>query len=460
MELPQLMQPQNIRTKIGDEAEKYLGLAGHWIVANVRQQVGWPEKSILVEFRGETLALLPEENQQYPAVALLKPNSMSDDEARTLIQHFLSSLAWAEGNPLSLENWSGGGRPYRMSRSNFGQLRRPKFQINYLPDSQDPRVRLALALYREGLGLKHHAYAFLSLYKIVNLVRSSGPDQKAWITNHLDRVWAREALERIETLTAAGEDVAKYLYVSGRCAIAHAGLNPTVDPENFEDARRLRLDFPLIKNLAEIAIEEEFGIQTPHTVWIEHKYELGGFQSLFGSGFVAKMKAKGSEFRRKVPALPRLTPRLRSHASYLPFEEMQPRLLRAADGMVTLQCVSASGRVSLLLGLDFPEERLRFDPIDGVSVVDDGTPEVAEEAAEIQRFLADYFANGQLEVWSGSDTLLGRCDPFIPINIDLGGTLENFREAEKKCREAAVNRRAIIVPQPHTAADRPQASSP
>jgi hypothetical protein len=271
------MQPQNITTRSGEDADKHLRLVGHWIVANVRQEIGWPEKNILVEFRQHTLALLPEENQQYPAVAFLKPASMADEEARTLIQHFLSSLAWAEGGAINVEAWGGGGRPHRLSRSNFGQIRRPKFQIDYLPDPQDQRVRLALALYREGLGLKYDAYAFLSLYKIINLIRRSGSDQIAWIGSHLGRVWAREAIERINALTTAGEDVAKYLYVSGRCAVAHAGMSPTVDPENLEDARRLRCDLPLIKNLAEIAIEEEFQIQAAHTIWVEHKYELGGF---------------------------------------------------------------------------------------------------------------------------------------------------------------------------------------
>jgi len=92
-------------------------------------------------------------------------------------------------------------------------------------------------------------------------------------------------------------------------------------------------------------------------------------------------------------------------------------------------------------------------------VEDDGTPEAAEAAAEIRRFLTDYFLNGQLEIWGGSDDLLSRCDPFIPVHIDLDATLENLREAERKCRETAAKRLATDITQPRAAPDNPQTNS-
>jgi hypothetical protein len=294
------------------------------------------------------------------------------------------------------------------------------------------------------------------LYKIINLLSSSGKQQFAWINQNLDKVWDREARKRIEIITSAGENVAEYLYVSGRCAVAHAGIDPTVDPENLEDSRRLRLDRPLIKNLAEIAIEQHFGIQTPHTVWKEHKYELEGFRSLFGSAFVKKMKWKKSEFRRKVPNLPHLNLRLREREPFLPLENMSPITVSAADGVVLLECISPSGLVALYLALDFPDEKLYFDPIHGLAGQDDGSSLAAEEAAEIQRFLAHYFANGQLEIWIDPEHLISRCLPFIPMNVDLAGTLENFRKAEEQCRSIASARREESAAQQGAAADRPQ----
>jgi hypothetical protein len=35
--------------------------------------------------------------------------------------------------------------------------------------------------------------------------------------------------------------------------------------------------------------------------------------------------------------------------------------------------------------------------------------------------------NGQREVWNAeSDELLGRTDPYVPMNIDIGGTVKNL----------------------------------
>lgn len=139
---------------------------------------------------------------------------------------------------------------------------------------------------------------------------------------------------------------------------------------------------------------------------------------------------------------------------------MQVHPIRAVDGLVVLECVSRSRRVSVMLVLDFPDERLHFDPIDGVSVQDDSTPEAAEDAAEVQRFLGHYFANGQLEVWARHNNLLSRCNLFIPVNVDLGATVNNFLKAEKSCREAAANRRSVREAQPIAPGDAPQAAPP
>jgi hypothetical protein len=49
---------------------------------------------------------------------------------------------------------------------------------------------------------------------------------------------------------------------------------------------------------------------------------------------------------------------------------------------------------------------------------DDGTAAAAEGAAELQRFFADYFGNGELHIYN-SDTgeLISRKDAFMPVNM-------------------------------------------
>ncbi len=67
---------------------------------------------------------------------------------------------------------------------------------------------------------------------------------------------------RITTLQSIEPDVAKYLYVSGRCAVAHAYQSNVVNPDDPADLIRLRKDLPVIRELARIAIEREFGVKS------------------------------------------------------------------------------------------------------------------------------------------------------------------------------------------------------
>ena len=424
------------------EADTYMQSPGHWIVANIEQQIGWTEKKVIVKFQEHNLLLLPEEDDQYPAVAVHLNSVLTEDDARKLINNFLSSLAWSESKAIHVAHWSGGSRPFRMGRSRFDSVRSLHFRISYLPSPQDENARLALAFYREAMSLDHIAYSFLSFYKIINLRYKRGDRQKAWIRRTLPSMTDRDAIKRMEELNDEHEDVADYLYISCRCAIAHAGVSPTVDPENFDDNKRLRSDLPLIKHLAEMLIEEHYEIKTSSTIWKEHLYELDGFKEVLGAELVEKFKNKGTEFKRKVKTIDEISIRLWSEDQYKALENLKPTVVRTADGIILLECVSENDLVSIMIGLDFSNERLLFDPINGVASQDDGSVEAAEFAADVQRFIGKYFCNGSLEVWDPiNEKCLGRCDPFIPTNIDLGKTYENYQKAEEHCLQIAKERK-------------------
>ncbi|GAI89610.1 unnamed protein product, partial [marine sediment metagenome] len=271
-------------------------------------------------------------------------------------------------------------------------------------------------------------------------------DQRDWIRQGLDKLTDREAIKRAQELSEAGHDVPEYLYISCRCAIAHAGTDPTVDPEDFDDEMRLRADLPLIKNLVEILIETEFGVKSSRTVWKEHLYELNGFKEIIGPELTSLLITGGTEPPNKIQVPEHISIRLWDKKPYPPFEQMTVQTIRAAAGIVHWECTSMDRRVSFLLELNFPKERLGIDPFDGVSFRDDGSPEAAIDAAEIQRFRIEYLANGSLEVWEPVENrCLGRCDPFIPENINLRATIENLRRAEEDLQKEAERRRKILA---------------
>src|SRR5262249_54561977 len=102
---------------------------------------------------------------------------------------------------------------------------------------------------------------FLGYFKIINTRYPDGAPQIAWINRTLPLLTDEAANKRVADLTATENDIGRYLYVSGRCAVAHAFNNPVVDPDNPEDLLRLGADMPVAKALAEYLIEHEYGIR-------------------------------------------------------------------------------------------------------------------------------------------------------------------------------------------------------
>jgi hypothetical protein len=257
-----------------------LAAIGNWVVANVRSSVAWPLQVEAVDFRGHRIFLVPRSTAtvvadgstvtMYPFAAVKLPAGTAFKDGCRLLSHFLSSLSWVEGGGITVEHWSGGSQAHPMGVSRAGGLVTSQFELDYLPDPTDQRVRWALAFYREGLSLERHnvAYATLSFLKILNIVANTGPKQKAWINSNFMNFGSNnhtkfEVAQRLTELKNSGvTDIGEYLYASCRCAVAHAGTNPTVDPENFDDMERLSKDLPLTRAMATHVIERELNVKS------------------------------------------------------------------------------------------------------------------------------------------------------------------------------------------------------
>jgi hypothetical protein len=135
-------------------------------------------------------------------------------------------------------------------------------QYIYLPHAASKEANLGLALYREGMSINSAPFAFLSFFKIINIRYAEGKDQKNWINNNLHDISYPPAADRIKEIQTKNSDVGHYMFVQGRCAVAHANSDPLVNPDVYDDKRRLERDLPLMKELAAIFIEREFGILT------------------------------------------------------------------------------------------------------------------------------------------------------------------------------------------------------
>lgn len=245
----------------------------NWLNIGVEGSAMWPTEETMVSFGGRELLLRPatRETEQSIHINLFR---ISDVDALTLANRFLSVLSWCDGQPLrNLYGWSGSPVPISVPKKTRSIGSSIAFPF-YRDIEQDPKALLALALYREGQSIESTPFEFLSYFKILNVFWKDRFEKVdgvrinpivEGIREELPKIRDSQALGRIKALRSMNEDPAKYLYESGRCAVAHANCDPIVDPDNVVQLHRLSEDMWIIRAIAERLIEERLGI--PRTIY-------------------------------------------------------------------------------------------------------------------------------------------------------------------------------------------------
>lgn len=364
-------------------------------------------------FRGREFHLLPGSDKRSRMIRVKTEPGFTQIDADKLILELLSALAWAEqgGAGTTSGNWC--TAPINIGKGPVGMIGAGHF--DYLPDPVDPKAKLALALYREGLSVNLTPYQFLGFFKVINIIKHRGNDQMQWIKDNLQYITDKRALTRLAAIQATEPDVAKYLYISGRCAVAHAfDQNNVVNPDDPADLIRLSEDLPVIRELARIAIEREFGVKSERAFHDEHLYELEGFRELFGDALVERIKAGEEVPPGDVPIPSTLSLRLRDRDRIELFELMDTSVVQVRHGCVCVSLVSKCKRIEVFVGLYFGGESLVSEPLADVHCHDDGTPEAAKmilQWAQLHRWW--YGGNGVIELW-GAEKMLARSQDYMP----------------------------------------------
>lgn len=424
---------------------------GDWVVAHVSTNSTWPINSQKVRWRGADIWIIPITKNHFPALAMMVPKSNSRADCEELLMRFLSTLSWVEGGGYMVDGIGGGNLPRPMGRDKErGFSICDEFDLSYFPETVDEKAQLALALMREGRGLNHPGYAFLSFYKILETAFPKDAKRIAWISASIAGLTGFGINEALDGIRAQGittpDDIGTHLFQSGRCAMAHGSRKPIVDPDKPVDWRRLGSELPIVRALAVKAIEEVFGVDTRSTNYRKHLYELDGFKKMLGPDIVTHMR-NGTEPAGEVTLdIPDISVRIRRKERYAPLEGLTCKRAGRVGQILQMHFVSPVGDVEFRLGLDFGAERIQFDLFHDIGVRDTGTSESAERVHEVKRFEQDYFGNGRLEIFNtASGELLGRKDAFIPMNMFLDGDAASAELAH--WRSLAEQRRIAEEPQ-------------
>ncbi|RWK41073.1 methylamine utilization protein MauJ [Mesorhizobium sp.] len=397
-----------------------LKVNGEWLCLNIDARTGWPTKPQAFTFEGHQVWVMPLTTDNYPGLAANKPPDMDRDECFALLHRALSVLAWLQDTGAVVVHMSGGNLPRMMGmRQPFGYAIRDDFDLSDLPVIGNASGKLALALMREGRGLNHPGYSFLSFFRALETAIPDGKVRGAWVTENINRLGghrAKDALDKLKSIVQG--DIGKHLRESGRHAIAHAQADPIINPDDPRDARRLEAELPLIEALAVLAIEDHLGIQTRHKAWQEHLYELRGWKSILPAAIIeASLAAEPDDIQANID-LPLINFRLRRSEPFPLLEGMMPVHVGLNNRRVELGYRSADGLAELIFWLNFADERLEFDLNRSFNLYDDGSAAAARNGKERCRFIWDYFGNGEIQIWhADTGKLISRVDAFIPLNM-------------------------------------------
>ena len=248
-----------------------------WMNFAVRAGFSWPNVPVEIPFEDSTVVLSPQTDELACTASFFDPSGFEFDEGATRLSKFLSCLAWSMRGGIEEHFAIGTNNPNKPGLLRKGAYATSAWAIVepwqqlYLPSPSTSKAALAIALFREGMTLNSEPLAFLSFFKVLNVVFPNGTAQQAWINNNVSAVRHGRAFDRLSELQTQHQDVGEYLYVQGRCAVAHAYSSPVADPDNYSDRRRLRDDLPLIQTIAESCIERELGVPTADTFLAAHR---------------------------------------------------------------------------------------------------------------------------------------------------------------------------------------------
>lgn len=406
-----------VKTEKGPSVEEELNSPGPWVGIYFEPSIIWPTENWIVEYEGHKIVLRAETPEHLPGV-LMRRSDMSKEKGLSVLNKFLSALSWIEGGGTHNPRTMIATHPIPYGKAG-GAAVTPLLRLYYLPQFLSDDARLALAFYREAHSFRYAPYQFLSFYKIINMHYSRGSRQKAWIKRSFHKLNGRAQARLAELMAQEGSDdaVAEYLYVSCRCAVAHAGHNPTVDPENYDDQNRLYSDLPLIDGLAAIMIEERYDIFTKQKLRHEEPYTFFGLRELFGGEKWEEVATSNVVPRRQVAFPQNVSVRVWGKDHPL-FERMQSNVVSVYDGTLIVVAKSPLECVEFQFLFEVSENRFSFEPLRDVSFRDNGSANGLKEILQGFELKFDVICNGELEVWDAdTETCLALAPAYIPLNM-------------------------------------------
>jgi len=239
--------------------------------------VTWPKEPTRVEFGGHHLVLFPKTNENSHSISIdLQDRRIAAEDARTLINRFLSVLSWCDDRHAILrEGWSGNHVPVPVPRRDMASSTMLIWMFHRsLPE--DKELLNCLSYFREGLNASEAGIAsqeVLCFFKVFETgfkhldSREIGLTTRKWIKDVFDEACTDILPERLKRFNEDRQEktVEKYVYENCRVAAAHASKKFSSDADMSSETRRLSVAADVIKALARHYIRTTFSFSDSYS---------------------------------------------------------------------------------------------------------------------------------------------------------------------------------------------------
>jgi len=248
-----------------DAFHKRLGArrGSRFLNLGVDTNVTWPKEPMQIKFGGHNFVLFPKTKENSHSISIdLDGERITAEDARTLLNRFLSLLSWCDDRYAILrEGWSGNPVPVPVLRRDLAFMTMSTWMF-YRSMPSDETLLNCLSYYREGLNAAEAGIAsqeVLSFFKVFEAKREA-KKIKRWIANIFDEACAKV---RVEVIRQFHEDrgnvlVEEYVYRNCRVASAHASKDYTSDADISSETRRLLVAAEVLRALARYYIRTTF----------------------------------------------------------------------------------------------------------------------------------------------------------------------------------------------------------
>lgn len=252
-----------------EERHRKLGVqpGSRYLNIGVDNQVTWPKHETLIKFDRYHFVLMPKTRDHVQSIHVdLTANNLTNREARTVINRFLSVMTWCDDQyAVTQDGWSGNPVPVPVPKRDLAFTTTHHWVFDRKIPSSD-EARRALALYREARNAQQNfliSYAVLNYYKIIEIGQAQRKEATEWIgrsflviqENKVDSDMLARFLE-----ACGDESPERYIYQACRIAVAHASPKQPSDPDQAQEISRLHTAADVLRLLARHFIKTELGI--------------------------------------------------------------------------------------------------------------------------------------------------------------------------------------------------------